>query len=102
MISCAECIESIKFIEDPRRRSGKYHMCSCDYCNKPTYYRELEANLDANKEPQVIEHIHRHSDMGKKEFDLLQQTVLKADYLLKELSNKKVTNSKYNKYSEGE
>jgi len=45
--------------------------------------------------PQVVEHIHRHSDMGKKEFDLLQQMVLKVDHLdekVNELYKKKKGN----------
>ena len=31
--------------------------------------------------PQVVEHIHRTSNMGAKDFDLLQQTALKTQYL---------------------
>ena len=82
MIPCKECIESMSLIGDPRIRSGKYRMCSCDYCGKPTYYRELEDE----KEVQVVEHIYRTSDMSKKEFDLLQQTALKIDYQEKQIA----------------
>ena len=46
MITCKECIESLR-PDDPRVRSGRYMMCGCDYCNKPTYYREIES---ANRE----------------------------------------------------
>lgn len=42
MITCAECIEKLK-PDDPRIRSGKYMRCGCDYCDKPTYFRELES-----------------------------------------------------------
>ncbi len=35
---------------------------------------------------QVVEHIVRHSQMGKQEFDLLQQTALKADFLEKKVN----------------
>ena len=39
-------------------------------------------------QPQVVEHIHRHSDMGKQEFDLLQQTALKTKHLEKRLAER--------------
>ena len=42
--------------------------------------------LEIEPKPQVIEHIHRHSGMGRREFDLLQQTVLKAEYLAQKLT----------------
>ena len=43
MISCNECIELLRKLgDDPRIKSGRYHLSGCDYCNKPTYYRELE------------------------------------------------------------
>ena len=35
--------------------------------------------------PQVIEHIHRHSDMSQKDFAQLQQIVRKVDYIEKHL-----------------
>ncbi len=75
MITCAECIERMK-PDDPHVRSGKYHMCGCDYCNKPSYYRELESQSPPE---QVI--IHRHSNMGKQEYDMLQQTSGQVKYL---------------------
>jgi len=40
MITCKQCIDSLT--DDPRIRSGKYRLCGCDYCEKPSYYRELE------------------------------------------------------------
>ena len=69
--------------EDPSIPVGRYHHSTCDYfCNKPSYYREIEEG-----EPhQVVEHVHRHSDMSKKEFDLLQQVVLKTEYLDKKVN----------------
>ena len=45
----------------------------------------LEPSPIEEAKPQVIEHIYRTSDMGKKEFDLLQQTANKTNYLEKEL-----------------
>lgn len=44
MRTCKECIESMP-LDDPRTRSGRYGRCGCDYCDKPTYYRELEQLL---------------------------------------------------------
>lgn len=40
-------------------------------------------------QPQFVEHIVRHSDMGKKEFNLLQQTARRVDYLVKKQERKK-------------
>ena len=43
MITCNECIERFKsWGDDPRVKSGRYHLSSCDYCDKSNYYRELE------------------------------------------------------------
>jgi len=77
MITCAECIDSLK-PDDPRVRSGKYHLCGCDYCNKPSYCRDLELKL---LEPQEQVIIHRHSNMGKQEYDMLQQTSRQVKHL---------------------
>ncbi|KKL04653.1 hypothetical protein LCGC14_2613940 [marine sediment metagenome] len=78
MITCAECIERMK-PDDPRIRSGRYRMCGCDYCNKPTYLRELE-----EEKPQVIEHIHFTSNLSRKQWDEIQQLKRTVSYLLKE------------------
>jgi len=78
MITCKQCIEDLR-PDDPRIRSGRYRMCGCDYCNKPSYFRELELSTEEVARPQEI--IHRHSNMGAKEFDLLQQTAMKVDHL---------------------
>jgi len=43
LITCNECIERLKsWGDDPRVKSGRYCLSGCDYCDKPTYYRELE------------------------------------------------------------
>ena len=43
MITCNECIERFRSWGDsPEVKSGRYHLCGCDYCSKETYYRELE------------------------------------------------------------
>jgi len=57
---------------DPRVKSGNYYLCGCDYCNKPTYERELEdriTTLEAQAqfyeaspwiEPIKVKHIYHH------------------------------------------
>lgn len=82
MITCEECVRRL-YPDDPRVPTGRYHHSTCDYfCNKPTYYRELEK---PQPQPQVIEHIHRTSSMDKQEFDLLQQTSSQVKYLLNKI-----------------
>ena len=84
MIPCSECLERFKsWGDDPRVRSGRYMKCGCDYCDKPTYYRELEAR---QLEPEEKIVIHRHSSMSKQDWDLLQQTARKLEYLDKKLA----------------
>jgi len=73
LITCEECRRRL-LPDDPRVKSGRYRLSCCDYCDKPDYYRELE-------KPPVVEHIVRHSDMGAKEFDQLQQTAAEVKYL---------------------
>ena len=50
MITCAECIEQLR-PDDPHIRSGRYGKCGCDYCQKLSYYRDLEME---KAEPEVI------------------------------------------------
>ena len=97
MITCSECIERLR-PDDPRIPTGRYHQSSCDlYCNKPTYYRELEQQ----EAPEII-HVVRHSNMNKQEFDILQQLSREVKYLrnqVKGLSEKKnVKKGVFNKY----
>ena len=43
MITCKECIDRFKLLgDDPRMKSGRYHLSGCDYCDKPQYSRDLE------------------------------------------------------------
>ena len=53
MISCSECVERMK-PDDPRVKSGRYHLCGCDYCNKPDY-RQLEQPKPEPEIPDSIE-----------------------------------------------
>lgn len=91
MITCKECIESLS-PWDPRVKTGRYHLSDCDLCPKGTYYRELEAQTPPE---QVI--IHRTSDMSKQDSDLLQQTAIKTNYLLRKFNEKKHP-KRYNTY----
>ena len=75
MITCAECKARL-YPDDPTVKSGAYHLCGCNYCAKPSYYRELELSP-----PQVSEVIHRHSDMSKQEFALLRNLEGQVKYL---------------------
>lgn len=50
MITCKQCIETL--LGDPRIRSGRYRLCGCDYCSKPSYYRELEEGKKETPEPE--------------------------------------------------
>ena len=56
---------------------------------------ELE---DLTEKPQVVEHIHRNSNMSSKDFHALEQVILKVDYLEKKLNAKK-PRKQYTKYS---
>ena len=90
MLTCRECKEML-YPEDPTIRQPRWirgqiipygSPSTCDgFCDKPTYYRELE-----QREPQVIEHIHRTSNMDKKEFALLQQLSQQVKYLDKKVN----------------
>ena len=96
MITCNQCIERMK-PDDPRVRSGTYHMCGCDYCNKPTYYRELEKK----KEESEVNHIYiyEHSNISNRQAARL--SALENQYSsLKKLFNERADKKKkvYNKY----
>jgi len=42
--------------DDPRVKSGKYHMSTCEhYCNKPQYYRDIEQPKLEPEIPDLIE-----------------------------------------------
>lgn len=51
MNTCRECKERL-YPDDPRVKSGKYMRCSCDYCNKPDYYREVEKPAPESQLPK--------------------------------------------------
>jgi len=96
MITCRECIESLK-PDDPRVRSGRYGRCGCDYCNKPSYYRELE-------EEQPTEVTHRHinynSSLDRKQWDRIEQAIHQIYYLDKKLNDHLDKRKKvYNRYT---
>ena len=42
-MTCEECINRFaSWGDNPRVKSGRYHLSGCDYCNKPYSERELE------------------------------------------------------------
>ena len=42
-MTCEECINRFaSWGDNPRVKSGRYHLRGCDYCNKPQSERELE------------------------------------------------------------
>lgn len=72
--------EQYREIEEARARNNYYRATIERYP-----YREPDA---PETTPRIVEHIHRHSDMSKAEFDLLQQTALKVDHLEKQLTER--------------
>jgi len=64
---------------DPRVRSGKYGLCSCDYCDKPTYNREIEANDLEDRVDNLEEISSQKGSIPRRYYDELQQ--LKAGIL---------------------
>jgi len=62
VISCKECKRRL-YPEDPSLPVGPYHHSTCDYfCNKPTYYRELELTKVDVKQPtnkELLDKLHR-------------------------------------------
>ncbi len=70
MITCQECLEKMK-PDDPRVPTGRYHHSSCDYfCNKPTYYKEIEKAIPEIQLRAVVMHLqskfNTHIDISKK------------------------------------
>ena len=83
MIICAECIEQFKsWGDDPRVKAGRYHLCGCDYCPKPLYYRELEqikSEIQPVFKPRPVD----------KEIDQLKAMVLYLQNKVNTLTDKK-------------
>ena len=78
MIPCTECLENArKQGDDPRVPVGRYHQSSCDfYCDKPTYFRELEQEEVKVGEPE----------WEKSQWEYVRQLRAQVNYL-----NSKVT-----------
>ena len=66
--------------------SDTFRAYSYEYCGQPDPGYSPEA-LEST--PRVTEVIHRHSEMGQKEFDLLQQTARRVGYLQGEIDQLK-------------
>ena len=65
LITCEQCTREL-LPDDPHIRSGKYNKCGCDYCEKPSYFRELETSRKEIIETKVIYH---QPDYSKKAND---------------------------------
>ena len=50
--------------------------------------------------PKEVVHIHRHSDMSKQEYDLLQQMALKVDHLQKKITELQASRKPRGKYQQ--
>ncbi len=70
MITCKECIENMKPLDDPRVRSGIYRRSYCEhYCSKPTYYRELEQIMETRTETIIkYEYVTRRGEATSEPF----------------------------------
>ena len=92
MIECKECIRNLH-PHDPRVPVGRYHQSTCGYyCDKPSYYRELEQALtpdEKSPEPQWAQEQWRYVQQ-------LRGMVLHLDKQVKEaLSKKKKPEGKF-------
>ncbi len=65
MITCKECLERM-YPDDPGVKSGRYHLCSCDYCGKPDIDREIEKLLEIK--PPI-----EQPEWTRKQWDAIQQ-----------------------------
>ena len=89
MISCKECKERL-YPEDPTIRVGKYHLSTCEhYCDKPSYYRELEERLSTEV---IIKKVHTHINIDKKALEL-QKRIVSLESKLEHLDKKKRTDT---------
>ena len=90
MISCRECIEGLK-PDNPQVRGGKYNLCGCDYCDKPTYFRELEEK--PTREKLEITHLKMVDAVG---IGYLRRNLVQhIDKKFKELQDKGKVDKQY-------
>ncbi|KKM99436.1 hypothetical protein LCGC14_1147730 [marine sediment metagenome] len=100
MITCSECIEQLK-PEDPRVRSGRYRLCSCGYCSKPSYFRECENTLSCLENSQYEV---KDSPWVSKQWDTIKQIRAMNLFLQRKLnehidtSKKKVDKQDYDPF----
>ena len=96
MITCRECEERM-YPESPKVKSGRYHLCGCNYCGKPTYYRELEERVSPIKEP-VVHHTHSYTkpygELSRR-LEQVEGRTLYLDRKVKERTDKHKRISKY-------
>ena len=83
-----------RYNDDQMIEIGRARERLAAYRDKIQPYPVLEGEPGAK--PQVQTVVHRHSNMGKKEFDLLQQTAREVKHLSQKLAEKPTRNkSKY-------
>jgi len=82
MITCRQCIDEFK-PDDPRIKSGSYHLSGCDYCNKPLYFRNIE---DGDLPDRTIVDLDKES---KDEMKRLRAQVMYLDKQVRGLYIKK-------------
>ena len=80
LITCLECIKRV-YPDNPQVRSGKYNLCGCDYCSKPSYYRQIEQSLVLTPVPERTE-----PEWQKNQWQYVQQLRAQVNHL-----NAKVT-----------
>ena len=72
MLTCKECKERL-YPDNPSIRVGKYHLSTCEhYCNKPTYFRELEQAKSEIKPVFKPRPVDKEIDQLKSDFIHLQ------------------------------
>jgi len=86
-----ECREDIEDYRPPNPEDFDFPMSYSVYRSLCQQHGWQDPGPDRPQEPsetkpQVVEHIVRHSNLGAKEFDLLQQTALKTQYLEEKLT----------------
>jgi len=71
--------------------SDTFRGFSFERCNLPDPQPDLPPQA-LQSVTEVVEHIHRHSDIGKREFQELKEVIKKVDYLEKRTRPKKKVN----------
>ena len=70
-MNCKECLERMR-PDDPRIKSGRYHLSGCDYC---AYYMSPEYRLEKLEEeiPNLGKIIPKDEQWNSKQWDTVKQ-----------------------------